>query len=632
MARLFQQQEEARVTEMAINIGACKPGQSNALPGRLQPLVCALLLAGMTSPASALEFQLGDMEGRLDSQLSVGASWRLKDANRKLIAKPNGGTSEGSGSYDDGNQNFEQGETFSRIVKGVHDLELRYGNMGVFARGKYWFDDELENGSRAHGHSPNGYDPGAELNDSDFNDFAKFSGIELLDAYWYGEYDIDGKPVDLRIGRQVVNWGESSFIQGGINVINPFDVSAFRRAGAEIKEGLLPVNMAFGSIGLTDNLSLEGFYQFDWEATAIDGCGTYFSSNDFTAEGCNGVRVFIPPPAPPGLSETDEAYFNAGAQFPWNLVGIDPVVTKESHRDADDDGQFGLAMRYFAEELNNTEFGLYAAQYHSRLPIASGINSSITPAMLPPALAALAPFDSQYFIEYPEDIRLLGLSFNTSLGDIAWSGEISHKRDVPVQINGPLLVGAILTQNNGGIGNAAADQRVADAGPGGEVRGYDAFDVTQLQTTFVKLYDRVLGASRLSLVGELAWTHIHNFDESADALKYGRNGAFGYTADDNDGFVTADSFGYVARGSLEYPNAVAGISLKPEVSFKHGIEGYGPQPGATFNEGQKVLSLSLTGEYLNQYSVQLAYTNFFGGDFNELEDRDFVSLSASVAF
>jgi hypothetical protein len=45
-----------------------------------------------------------------------------------------------------------------------------------------------------------------------------------------------------------------------------------------------------------------------------------------------------------------------------------------------------------------------------------------------------------------------------------------------------------------------------------------------------------------------------------------------------------------------------------------------------------VLSLSLTGEYLNQYSVQLAYTNFFGGDFNELEDRDFVSLSASVAF
>jgi hypothetical protein len=617
MARLFQQQEEARVTEMAINIGACKPGQSNALPGRLQPLVCALLLAGMTSPASALEFQLGDMEGRLDSQLSVGASWRLKDANRKLIAEPNGGTSEGSGSYDDGNQNFEQGETFSRIVKGVHDLELRYGNMGVFARGKYWFDDELENGSRAHGHSPNGYDPGAELNDSDFNDFAKFSGIELLDAYWYGEYDIDGKPVDLRIGRQVVNWGESSFIQGGINVINPFDVSAFRRAGAEIKEGLLPVNMAFGSIGLTDNLSLEGFYQFDWEATAIDGCGTYFSSNDFTAEGCNGIRInsgslnFL----------DDQAYFNSPA----------PLVVKrnaDGHREADDDGQFGFALRYFAEELNNTELGLYAAQYHSRLPISSGVknfNAALPGLGLPGTLA------SEYFVEYPEDIRLLGLSFNTSLGDLAWSGEISHKRDLPIQINGPLLVAGILT--NGGTGNQGIDQHTGTSVPfGSEIDGYKSFDVTQLQTTFVKLYDRVLGASRLSLVGELAWTHIHNFDESADALKYGRNGAFGYTADDNDGFVTADSFGYVARGSLEYPNAVAGISLKPEVSFKHGIEGYGPQPGATFNEGQKVLSLSLTGEYLNQYSVQLAYTNFFGGDFNELEDRDFVSLSASVAF
>ncbi|WP_084784153.1 DUF1302 domain-containing protein [Marinobacterium aestuarii] len=602
---------------MAINNGVSTVVNLKAPAFMLHPLVCALLLAGAAAPAAAVEFQLGEIEGRIDSQISVGASWRLNDAKQSLISEPNGGTSKGSGSYDDGNQNFQQGETFSRIVKGIHDLELRYGDMGFFARGKYWFDAELENGSRDHGHAPNGYAPGAGLNDSNFNDFAKFSGIELLDAYWYGEYDIDGKPVDLRLGRQVVNWGESSFIQGGINVINPFDVSAFRRAGAEVKEGLLPVNMAFGSIGLTDNLSLEGFYQFKWEATSIDGCGTYFSTNDFGAEGCDGIRInsgalnFL----------DDEAYFNSAL----------PLVVKrnaDGHRDADDDGQFGFALRYFAEELNSTEFGLYAAQYHSRLPISSGVkkfNPALTGFGLPATLA------SEYFVEYPEDIRLLGLSFNTSLGDLAWSGEISHKRDLPIQINGPLLVAGILT--NGGTGNSGIDQHTGASVPfGSEIDGYTAFDVTQVQTTFVKLYDRVLGASRLTLVGELAWTHIHNFDESADALKYGRNGAFGYTPGDNDGFVTADSFGYVARGSLEYPNAFAGISLTPEVSFKHGVKGYGPQPGAAFSEDQKALSLSLTGEYLNQYSVQLAYTNFFGGDYNELEDRDFVSLSASVAF
>lgn len=602
---------------MATNNGVSTPSHCRTPAFILQPLAYALLLAGAVAPAAAVEFQLGKVEGRLDSQLSAGASWRLNDAKQSLIAEPNGGTGKGSGSYDDANQNFRQGETFSSIVKGVHDLELRYGDMGFFARGKYWFDAELENGSRDHGHAPNGYEPGAELNDSNFNDFAKFSGIELLDAYWYGEYDLDGMPLDLRLGRQVVNWGESSFIQGGINVINPFDVNAFRRAGAEVKEGLLPVNMAFASIGLTDNLSLEGFYQFQWEATAIDGCGTYFSTNDFGAEGCNGIRInsgslnFL----------DDQAYFNSAA----------PLVVKrnaDGHREADDDGQFGLALRYFAEELNNTEFGLYAAQYHSRLPISSGVkkfNAALAGLGLPETLA------SEYFIEYPEDIRLLGLSFNTSLGDLAWSGEISHKRDLPIQINGPLLVAGILT--NGTTGNNGIDRLTGASVPfGSEIHGYTAFDVTQLQTTFVKLYDRVLGASRLSLVGELAWTHIHNFDESPDALKYGRNGAFGYTAGDNDGFVTSDSYGYVARGSLEYPNALAGISLKPEISFKHGLEGYGPQPGASFAEDQKTLSLSLTGEYLNQYAVQLAYTNFFGGNDNELEDRDFVSLSASVAF
>ena len=51
----------------------------------------------------------------------------------------------------------------------------------------------------------------------------------------------------MRAGKQVVNWGESTFIGGGINSINPIDVSAFRRPGAEIKEGLIPVNMLFGS-------------------------------------------------------------------------------------------------------------------------------------------------------------------------------------------------------------------------------------------------------------------------------------------------------------------------------------------------------------------------------------------------
>ncbi len=44
--------------------------------------------------------------------------------------------------------------------------------------------------------------------------------------------------------------------------------------------------------------------------------------------------------------------------------------------------------------------------------------------------------NSRYFIEYPEDIRLYGLSFSTTLpSGTAWSGEISYRPNAPVQIN-----------------------------------------------------------------------------------------------------------------------------------------------------------------------------------------------------
>ena len=614
---------------------ACsKATSTGSMTLRLLPLAIAAILGSAQS--SAMEFQLGEVEGRFDSQLSIGASWRMDNPDKDLISSANGGssTSRNSGSYDDGSLNFDKGDAFSQTLKGVHDLELRYDNVGAFVRGKYWYDFELKDNAQNHGNTVNGYSANSDLDDRGFNDYAKFSGAEILDAYFFAELDVGDKPLDIRIGRQVVNWGESTFIQGGINVINPIDVNAFRRPGAEIKEGLLPVNMAFASLGLTDNLSIEGFYQLEWEPTAVDGCGTYFSTNDFAAEGCDGIRITSA--TIPATQVPDSAYFQG------------PLVVNRhanGRREADDDGQFGLALRYFAEELNNTEFGLYAAQYNSRLPLISGVNTAVSPTALFTSLvgagvpvataqaqAAAAPFMSEYFVSYPEQTRMLGLSFSTSLGDIAWSGEISHKKDVPVQINGPLLVGAILTQFSGGIGNAGADNLISGAGLGSEIQGYSLLDVTQLQSTFIKFYDRVLGASRMTLIGELGWTHVHGLDEGVNELKYGRAGAFGYTAGDNDGFVTQDSYGYVARANLVYPNALAGISLTPQVSFKHGVKGYGPQPGAAFNEGEKSVSLSLTADYLNQYRVQLAYTDFFGGDYNALSDRDFLSLSASVSF
>ena len=112
-----------------------------------QALAAAVAL-GCCAQAQAVSFNIGDeIEGQFDSSLSVGASWGMRDADKKLVGIPNGGTGQAS-TGDDGRLNFKKGETFSKIFKGLHDLELKYGDSGMFVRGKYWYDFELQDEDR----------------------------------------------------------------------------------------------------------------------------------------------------------------------------------------------------------------------------------------------------------------------------------------------------------------------------------------------------------------------------------------------------------------------------------------------------------------------------------------------------
>lgn len=239
------------------------------------------LASTLAGPAFGVSFNIGEIEGSFDSSLSVGASWSTAKPNSDLIGVNNGGKGL-SQTSDDGHLNFKRGETFSKIFKGIHDLELKYGDTGVFVRGKYWYDFELKDESR----------PFKDISDNNRKEGAKSSGGQILDAFIYHSYNIADLPGSVRFGKQVVSWGESTFIGGGINSINPIDVSAFRRPGAEIKEGLIPVNMFYVSQTLTDNLSAEAFYQLEWDQTVTDNCGTFFSQPDVISDGCtDNLRV-----------------------------------------------------------------------------------------------------------------------------------------------------------------------------------------------------------------------------------------------------------------------------------------------------------------------------------------------------
>jgi len=628
----------------------------------------------LAGPAFGVSFNIGEIEGQFDSSLSVGASWSTQSPNKNLIGSNNGGHGL-SQTSDDGHLNFKSGDTFSKIFKGIHDLELKYGDTGVFLRGKYWYDFKLKDEDLDF----------KNISDSNRKEGAKSSGGQLLDAFVYHNYSIGDEPGSVRLGKQVVSWGESTFIQNGINSINPVDVSAFRRPGAEIKEGLIPVNMFYLSQNITENLSAEGFYQIEWDQTVVDNCGTFFSQPDVIADGCDSNLAVLRSRSglnssltAAGLSAPARgAVFNSLTQQGVNFGNPDEgaIVRRGPDRDARDSGQFGLAMHYNFEPLD-TEFGAYFMNYHSRNPIFSGKGgpaSAYSPANLVGSLvrngipagtfatpagqalvANLLPVvvaaNSSYYVEYPEDIRLYGLSFSTTLPTgTAWSGEVSYRPNAPVQLNTTDILYSGLTPLNPNVA-------LLQGAPGQDQKGYRRKEVTQFQTTFTQFFDQVMGAERLTVVGEVGWTHVGGL-ESTSKLRYGRDPSYGpgplpanqcavlnggtlagapqnnltrYC--ENEGFTTTDSWGYRARAIWDYNSVFAGINLKPSVAWSHDVDGYSPGPGGNFEEGRKAISLGLDAEYQNTYTAGLSYTNFFDGKYTTVDDRDFVALSFGMNF
>ncbi len=609
---------------------------------RPQALPLAVSLALAATSAQAVPFNIGEIEGRFDSSLSIGASWAMDSPDRAFIGSRNGGTASTQTS-DDGRLNFKKGETFSKIFKGVHDLELKYGDTGVFVRGKYWYDFELKDESR----------PLYDIDDNHRDTAAKASGSELLDAFVYHNYTLDDLPGTVRAGRQVVSWGESTFIQNGINSINPVDVSALRRPGSEVKEALIPVNMLYFNQGLTDNLSVEAFYQLQWEKTVADNCGTFFSS-DVVAKGCD-INMAI------NGSDFDRDIDGTG------VLGGYGYVPRLSDKDPRNSGQFGVALRWMVPELNDTEFGLYAMNYHSRTPtsawtVGRGALADPVGGLVGQGGASTA----RYYLEYPEDIRLYGLSFSTTVGATAVAGEISYRPNMPLSLNASdvsaaATLGAAATNPRVNAGLPIFQTGYASSAYGSLINGYVRKPFTQAQFTLTRTIDQLtfIGADRLTLVGEVGYSHIADLGSTDGSdLRFGRSSVFGNgelsTAGSasllggisgnnlcrqiansanpdqctSKGFYTADSWGYRLRAVLEYADLIGGVVLRPNLSFAHDVEGFGP----TFNEGDKSVSIGLDAEYLTRYNLAISYTDYFGGDFNTNTDRDFLAVSLGVSF
>ncbi len=610
--------------------------------------LAAAIMLGLSGTAQAMDLSPSDSEWSIsvDTTVSYGASWRLKDYEPSDVAKqandplvfnyPKPQWNDVPGRYsangDDGILNYpDSGDLISHIVKATVEAQVNWRNYGGFARVSAYYD--FENADKA------------VL--SDIAQERVGSDVRLLDLYIWGENNPGGHFLNWRLGQQVVSWGESTFIQGGINVINPVDVSKLRVAGAELKEAFEGVNMIWGSIDLSPSVSLEALYMFDYKEIIPDPAGTYFSTNDIGTPGGSYAMLGFVYPQPvinPDLFGEVCVNGNYGASdssLPAQLVAVGCAfaLPRSESQFPSNSGQYGAALRWYVEGLlGGTEFGFYFLNYHSRLPVTSGT------AILqrPPG------FINSYWTEYPEDIQLYGVSFNTTVGTWAWAGEVSYRPNLPLQKDDVEVLFAGLTPLNPLLPSYYLQYKsqLGEFGVGELIQGWDEHESWQGQTTITKIFgpDNLFKADQIAFVAEVGVNYVPDLP-SWDVQRYegpGTNtgggpdwtdGDWNNPLTEPDGFADDLSWGYRLATRFDYNNAIGAVTVSPRLGWGQDVSGTTPGPGGAFVDGTSQLTLGVSFGYLNEWLFDLSWTSYYGGgSYNLFRNRDFIAASVSYSF
>ena len=582
-------------------------------------LVCAM------TKGHAVSFEVNpDWKLETNTSLSLGASWSMQDPSAALMFKPDADKIGRSGNGidvngDDGRMNFAKHDRISQIIKGFTEIKLNGGAQGAVLSSKYWYDHAYETGNGDL----------KTFDDAAWPRLAKFKGIDLWDAYIWKDFTLsNGQTLNAKFGKHSLNWGKSQFFQNGLNSVSAFDFAAMNRPGGDVRERIIPVEMFSFSAGVNDTLKVEAFYQFKARPSVLDGCGTFFAISDIFPENCGPLLV-------------------AGAGSSDAAIERNSFLPRTASQKAKNGGEYGIALKQTVPWLNNAEWGVYFANYHSRLSHFDG--TSVT-----------APGPANFntatiFSVYPEDIKMYGMSLSGKVGSTMISAELNHKPNMPLHFNSTDMVYSQVR-----FDDTPFTPPKQQLGFNELVNGYVRLPVTQFSIAATDRFSNVLGAESMSLHAELGVNHIANIGNH----RIGRSGAFGrselstgaYNPETHEfqcttygsgslsneevdrinarycnrkGFYSDWSLGYRVHAALNYNDLVPSTVITPSLMFRHDVHGYGPN----FQEGQMGIAAGLSATYQKKYTAELAYNTFFGSnDFSVLDDRDFASFVFKAKF
>jgi hypothetical protein len=344
-----------------------------------------LVAAGAGNGAHAFSFETEGVRGSLDSSISVGLGVRTKAPACGLLVA--GATGEGapqgclaptSGFGDQGDLNYGRGDLFTGYLKGNHELLLKFPQEFSAMARVNWVRDFAA--TQTTGLLSATTPPG--LTDDGLTDEARRDlrfKPRLLDLWVSKSFAIGEQQARLRVGNQVINWGESLFFPGGINATNALDYMRLAQPGVQLKEAVLAAPIASFATGLGHGLNLEAYSQFGWNKSYLPPVGSYWSTSNSIGKGMEAFGF------------TDDKVRNGG--------------------------QWGVSLRW-QPPGSAANVGLYALNYHDKVPALRIDQTAFTPSWT-----------------YPENRKLYGISANFPVGDWAVGTELSYRPKDAVSVN-----------------------------------------------------------------------------------------------------------------------------------------------------------------------------------------------------
>lgn len=595
--------------------------QFHSTPLRRAGALLALAAAALPA-AQAVDF-------KTSGRLTFGSVVRLEERDPQLLTGINaaaiGLQGYGSGgNADDANMNYGRGDAVSTALKAYLDVNAREGAWSALVRIKAWHDAALADRKRPWGNVANGYAVDAPLGDAGAPRLSRFSGVALGDAWL--QYATQGGPdavrYTARLGRQNLNWGERPGMAGtpgGLEALNARDLPALHRAGAVPQEMRVPAAMLFGRVDLNSAFGAEAYYQPRHTPTAIDMCGTLWSLSDYLTQGCDFVMSGQP-------AVNDRARIPLGAT-------MKRLPTPEV-----DKGEYGLGLTWKpAQSGPGLDLGLYHARYNARTALPSLRRSTRVGG---PPLVAGDPDgrNMAYFTEYVENLAITALTFAYKGERTSFYGEASYRPRVPFMLAPGDVLPPFLNANAAALLRASANA----VPPGGLFHGYDLYAMSQLQLGTGREWQA--GKVVLAASAEIVGKHVSGLPDQS-VRRYGRadifgvgpvNGACNVTTGNPErqcslrGYATTNSYGYRLRLEARMAALAEGLAGSAGITFVHDVKGWAGD--FLLNEGRKTANLALRLEYRRRYLLELSWLPSWGGDYNQVADRDVAALAVGVRF